>query len=91
MIVPVPVHCFSITSLETIYYTFEKLGEVWISNDFLEFIYQISIKFLITNNLLHFFQTDMIFLDQFKVPTIKFGKYFAEFMIPIAMLKKFCS
>ena len=30
----------------------------------------------------------MIFFDQFKVPTIKFGKCFAEFMIPIALLKK---
>ena len=33
----------------------------------------------------------MIFFDQFKVPTIKFGKCFAEFMIPIALLKKFGS
>ena len=33
----------------------------------------------------------MIFLDQFKVPTIKFGECFAEFMIPIALLKKFGS
>ena len=49
-------------------------------------------KFWITNTLLHkFFQTDMIFFDQFKVPTIKFGKCFAEFMIPIALLKKFGS
>ena len=72
-----------------IYYTFEKIREVWISNDFLKFIYQISIKLWITNTLLHkFFQTDMIFFDQFKVPTIKFGKCFAEFMIPIALLKK---
>ena len=40
------------------------------------------------NYLLHkFFQTDMIFFDQFKVPTIKFGKCFAEFMIQIALLK----
>ena len=31
----------------------------------------------------------MIFFDQFKVPTIKFGKCFAESMIPIALLKKF--
>ena len=31
----------------------------------------------------------MIFFDQFKVPTIKFGKRFAEFMIPIPLLKKF--
>ena len=69
------MHCFSITS-----------------NDFLKFIYQISIEFWITNNLLHkFFQTDMIFFDQFKMPTIKFGKRFAEFMIPIAFLKKFDS
>ena len=30
----------------------------------------------------------MIFFGQFKVPTIKFGKCFAEFMIPIALLKK---
>ena len=68
------------------------LREVWIFNDFLKFIYQISIKFLITNTLLHkCFQTDMIYLDQYKVPTIKFGKYFAEFMIPIALLKKFSS
>ena len=33
----------------------------------------------------------MIFFDQFKVPTIEFGKCFAEFMIPIALLKKFGS
>ena len=33
----------------------------------------------------------MILFDQFKVPTIKFGKRFAEFMIPIALLKEFCS
>ena len=38
-----------------------------------------------------FLQSDMIFFDQFKVPTIKFGKRFAEFMIPIALLKKFGS
>ena len=36
-----------------------------------------------------FFQADMIFFDQFKVPRIKFGKCFAEFMIPIALLKEF--
>ena len=36
--------------------------------------------------MLHnFFQTDMIFFDQFKLPTIKFGKCFAEFMISIAL------
>ena len=33
----------------------------------------------------------MIFFDQFKVPTIKFGKCFAKFIIPIALLKKFGS
>ena len=32
-----------------------------------------------------------IFFDQFKVPAIKFGKCFEEFMIPIALLKKFGS
>ena len=79
-------------SLETIYYTFQKIREVWISNDFLKLIYPISIKFWITNTLLHkFFQNDMIFFDQFKVPTIVFGKCFAEFMILIALLKKFGS
>ena len=73
-------------SLETVYNTFEKIREVWISNDFL--IYEISIEFLIRNTFLNqFFQTDMIFYDQFKVPTIKFGKCFAEFTIPIAFLK----
>ena len=62
------------------------------SNDFLKFIYRISIKFWITNTLLHkFFLTDMILFDQFKVPTIKLGKCFAEFMIPLALLKKFGS
>ena len=35
-----------------------------------------------------FVPTDMIFFDQFIVPTVKFGKYFAEFMIPIALLKE---
>ena len=29
----------------------------------------------------------MIFFDQFKVPMKKFGKCFAEFMIPIVLLK----
>ena len=72
--------------------TFGKIREVWISNDFLKFIYQISIEFWITNTLLHkFFQTDMIFFDQFKVPTIKFGKCFAELMIRKALLKEFGS
>ena len=33
----------------------------------------------------------MIFFDQFKVPMIKFGKRFAEVMIPIALLKAFGS
>ena len=52
---------------------------------------QISIELWITNTLLHkFFQTD-IFFDQFKVPTIEFGKCFSEFIIPIALLKKFGS
>ena len=37
------------------------------------------------------FQTDIIFFDQFKLPAIKFGKRFAEFMIPIALLKMFGS
>ena len=80
----------------SVYNMFEKIGEVWISNDFLKFIYQISIEFWITNTknvpcCISFFQTDMIFFDQFKVPTIKFGKCFAEFMITIALLKKFGS
>ena len=60
------------------------------SNDFLEFIYQISVEFWIRNTLLQkFLQTDMMFIDQFKVPTIKFEKCFAEFMIQIALLKEF--
>ena len=29
--------------------------------------------------------------NQFKVPTVNFGKYLAEFMIPIALLKEFGS
>ena len=33
----------------------------------------------------------MIFFDEFKVPTMKFEKCVAEFMIPIALLKKFGS
>ena len=40
-------------------------------------LYTISIEFWITNTLLHkIFHTDMIFFDQFKVPTIRFGKIF---------------
>ena len=59
---------------------------------FLNLYTKSPLNFWITNTLLHeFFQTDMIFFDQFKVPTIKFGKCFAEFMIPIALLKKFGS
>ena len=52
-----------------------KIREVWICFDFLKFIYQISIEFWIRNTLLQKFpQTDTIYFDQFKVPTIKFGK-----------------
>ena len=60
--------------------TFEKIREVWISNDFLNFVYHISIVFWIRNTFLQkFLQTDMIFSDQFKVHTVKFGK-FAKFI-----------
>ena len=70
----------------------KEIREVWISNDFLIFIYQISIEIWIRNTLLHkFLQTDMIFFYQFKVLTVKFGKCFTKFMIPIALLKKFGS
>ena len=67
--------------LERLTFTFEKI-RLWISNNFLKFLYQIFIQFWI--------QTEMIFFDQFKVSTIKFGKCFAEFMIPIALLKEIC-
>ena len=61
-----------------------------ISNDFLKFICQIYIEFWIRNTSLQkFLQIDMIFIDQFKVLMIKFGKCFAEFMIPMALLKEF--
>ena len=33
----------------------------------------------------------MIFFDQLKVPTIKFGNCSVEFMIPITLLKEFGS
>ena len=66
---------------------FEKVREVWISNDIFKFIYRISIEFWIKDTILQkFLQTDMIFFDQFKVPTVKFGKYFTEFMILKALL-----
>ena len=70
-----------------------KRSAVWIFNYFLISVYQISIEFWIRNALLQkFLQTDMIFFDQLKVPsTIKFGKCFSDFMIPIALLKKFGS
>ena len=65
----------------------EKFGFPMI---FLNLYTKSPLKFWITNALLHkFFQTDMIFFNQLKVPTIKFGKCFAEFMIPLALLKKF--
>ena len=71
---------------------FENIREVWIYNDFLKFICQISIEFWIRNTLLQkFLQTDMVFFDQFIVPPIKFGECIAEFMIPIALLKEFGS
>ena len=48
--------------------------------------------YLLRNTLLQkLFQTDMIFFDQFKSPTIKFGKCFSEFKIPIVLLKEFGS
>ena len=59
---------------------------------FLDLYTKISIDFWIRNTLFKkFLQTDMIFFDQFKVSTVKFGKYLAECMIPIALLKEFGS
>ena len=61
---------------------------MWIPDDFLK-IYPISTELRIRNTLLQkFFQTGMIYLVQFKKSTVKFGKCFAEFMIPIALLKE---
>ena len=55
----------------------------------LNLYYQISIQFWIRNTLLQrFLQTDMVFFDQFNVPTVKFGKCFTEFIIPIALFTK---
>ena len=68
---------------------FETVREVWISDDFLEFINQISLEFWIWNTLLQkFLPTDMIFFHQFIVSTVKFGKCFAELMILTALLKE---
>ena len=62
----------------------EKFGFPMI---FFKFIYRISIEFWIKDTFLQkFLQTDIIFFDQFKVPTVTFGKFFAEFMIPKALL-----
>ena len=59
---------------------------------FLNLYYQISVEFWMRNTLLQkFLQTDIIYFDQFEVPTVKFEKCFAEFMIPIALLKEFSS
>ena len=56
-------------------------------NDFLKFIPKISIEFWIRNILLQkFLQTDMVCFNQFKVPKVKFGKCFAESLIPIGLL-----
>ena len=76
------------TLLKRLTIRLKKYRKVWISNDFLKSIYQVSIEFWIRNTLLQkLLQIDMIFFDQFKVPTIEFEKCFAEFMIPIALLK----
>ena len=81
-------------SLETVNNAFEKIREVWISNDFLKiniYLYKIFIFWIRITLLQKFLQTYMIFFDQFNVPSIKFGKCFAKFMIPIALLKGFGS
>ena len=70
------------------YTTFEKIREVW---KFPMIFLNLYTKSPYNSGLTLFFQTDMIFFDQFKVPTIKCGKPFTEFMIPIALLKKFGS
>ena len=73
---------------------FEKIREVWTSNNFLKFtcIYHIPLEFWTRDTLLQkFLQTNMIFFDQFKVPTVKFGKCLTEFMISIVLLKEFGS
>ena len=55
-------------------------------------LYQMSIEFWNRYALLqNFLQTDVIVVDQFNVPTIQFGKCFAAFMIPIALLTDFGS
>ena len=85
--------CLNYTLLfETLKNSLEKVREVWMPNDVLKFINQISKELRIRNILLQkFLQTDVILFDQFKVYTVKFGKCFAEFKTPIALFKAFGS
>ena len=60
----------------------EKIIEVKVFHDFLKFINQIRIRNTLLQKFLHI---DLIFFDQLIVCSVKFGKRFAEFRIPIGL------
>ena len=75
------------TLLKWLTFSFLKNRIVRDNNAFLKYLNLIFIDFWIRNNLLQtFLQTDMMFLDQLIVSSVKIGIYFAEFMILIALL-----
>ena len=62
------------------------------ADKFLQFIHRVTIKFRFRNSLAQErFKSNLEFRYQIIVSSIEFRKCFAEFIIPIALFKKFLS
>ena len=62
------------------------------AHNLLQFIHQITIEIRFGKSLAQErFKSNLEFRNQIIVSSIKFGKCFAKFMIPIALFKKFLS
>ena len=60
------------------------------ANNVHQFIHKVTIEFRFEKSLVQkSFKTNLKFRYQIIVSSIKFRKYFAKFMIPIALFKKF--
>ena len=62
------------------------------ANNLLKFIHQVTIEIRFRKSLgQERFKSNLEFRNEIKVSSLKFRKCFAEFMIPIALFKKFLS
>ena len=73
-------------------YFHELRRKIITANNLLQFIHQVTIEIRFRKSLAQErFKSNLEFRNQVLVSSIKFRKGFVEFMIPIALFKKFLS